>query len=78
MGDVPRPTAAGGRGPAFASFTDVVFQELTKKTRVTVADSDALYLETSRIVCTLSASEVPSTGFSSAPDWRRISHSVRN
>ena len=30
-GDVPRPTAAGGRGPAFASFTDVVYQELTKK-----------------------------------------------
>ncbi|PYR29271.1 MAG: hypothetical protein DMF92_12300 [Acidobacteria bacterium] len=30
-GDVPRPGAVGGRGPAFASFTDVVYQELTKK-----------------------------------------------
>ena len=29
-GDIPRP-AAGGRGPAFASFTDVVYAELTKK-----------------------------------------------
>jgi len=25
------PTAQGGRGPAFASFTQVVYQELTKK-----------------------------------------------
>jgi len=30
-GDVPRPAAGAGRGPAFASFTDVVYQELTKK-----------------------------------------------
>ena len=30
-GDVPRPGAAGGRGPAFASFTDVVYQQFTKK-----------------------------------------------
>ena len=29
-GDIPRP-ATGGRGPAFASFTDVVYAELTKK-----------------------------------------------
>jgi hypothetical protein len=30
-GDVPRPAAGAGRGPAFASFTDVVYQELTRK-----------------------------------------------
>jgi glyoxylase-like metal-dependent hydrolase (beta-lactamase superfamily II) len=29
--DAPRPAAGAGRGPAFASFTDVVYQELTKK-----------------------------------------------
>ena len=30
VGDPP-PAAPGGRGPAFASFTEVVYQELTKK-----------------------------------------------
>jgi hypothetical protein len=29
VGDAP--AAPGGRGPAFASFTDVVYRELTKK-----------------------------------------------
>ncbi len=30
-GAAPAPAAPGGRGPNFASFTDVVYQELTKK-----------------------------------------------
>jgi len=30
LGETPQP-AAGGRGPRFPSFTDVVYQELTKK-----------------------------------------------
>ncbi len=30
VGDAP-PAAGGGRGPAFASFTEVVYRELTKK-----------------------------------------------
>ena len=33
VGDPPAQAKGGGRGgPAFASFTDVVYQELTKKT----------------------------------------------
>ena len=31
VGDPPPAQGKGGRGPAFASFTDVVYQELTKK-----------------------------------------------
>jgi hypothetical protein len=30
VGD-PRPAAAGGRGPNFPSFTEVVYKELSKK-----------------------------------------------
>jgi len=30
LGEAPPPAAASGRGPRFASFTDVVYQELTK------------------------------------------------
>jgi len=31
LGETAAPAAAGGRGPRFASFTEVVYQELTKK-----------------------------------------------
>ena len=31
VGDAPPAQGRGGRGPAFASFTQVVYQELTKK-----------------------------------------------
>jgi hypothetical protein len=31
VGDPPPAPGRGGRGPAFASFTEVVYRELTKK-----------------------------------------------
>ena len=31
VGDTPPAQGRGGRGPAFASFTEVVYRELTKK-----------------------------------------------
>ena len=31
LGEAPAAAPAGGRGPRFASFTEVVYQELTKK-----------------------------------------------